>query len=406
MRPLAREDTIVPAVCFSTCNNCYLEVQAVGKDPSICEPGSDFQSCRATCVACIDANAPDANTSKETGESKFKQYLDYCEGAPVTTTASTTSTFESIPASRLTTITTSLIMAVTGIDGKITSRLMPTTIVGTRDETTSSSAVTTPAVTSNIAPASGVASLQPVDEDYCYKVAQIIGTIPSLCFSESLFKECFNECAECAVTAVEVPKPSLSEVFEVFKPYTDYCAGPGIMSSYPQSLLTTAVRTQIFALTGFGSTEPGYPEIVVATITEMRPGVFTPQATSQATSQPVESTASEAPASGNNAWIDGPVVGTACAIILLFFGWWFLKRRRRHKAFVPTSNIAGPDKENKERFEKAELHADDAPKIHPTELEGSHPDPVPEMSANEIAAQEMLSPELRSPVEMPERQAT
>ncbi|KAF0318960.1 hypothetical protein GQ607_013769, partial [Colletotrichum asianum] len=58
----------------------------------------------------------------------------------------------------------------------------------------------------------------------------------------------------------------------------------------------------------------------------------------------------------------------------------------------------------RERFEKAELHAEDAPQIPPTELEGSYPDPVPEMSANEIAAQEMLSSELRSPVEMPERQ--
>ncbi|KAF3797347.1 hypothetical protein GCG54_00009318 [Colletotrichum gloeosporioides] len=117
---------------------------------------------------------------------------------------------------------------------------------------------------------------------------------------------------------------------------------------------------------------------------------------------PVSSTGAiettDTPAAENNAWIAGPVVGSICAIILLSFGWWFLRRRKRHHALLPTAD------NKKERFEKAELHAEDAPQIPPTELEGSYPDPVPEMSANEIAAQEMLSSELRSPVEMPERQ--
>ncbi|KAF4939285.1 hypothetical protein CGCF245_v003843 [Colletotrichum fructicola] len=232
--------------------------------------------------------------------------------------------------------------------------------------------------------------------NYCYKVAQIIGTIPSLCFSESLFKECFNECAECAVTAVEVPKPSLSEVFEVFKPYTDYCAGPGIMSSYPQSLLTTAVRTQIFALTGFGSTEPGYPEIVIATITEMRPGVFTPQATSQATSQPVESTASGLSSAG----VVGAIIGGTSFMLLFAAGMWSLKRRRKRKV-TPSDAL-----DDKRGFEKPQLHSDCIPRLPAIELEGSYPEVIPEIGANEIAAQEMLSSELRSPVEMPERQAT
>lgn len=120
--------------------------------------------------------------------------------------------------------------------------------------------------------------------DDCYGRAQIPGTIPSLCFPDSSFKKCFKACVECAVTAPEDKKPSLNDVFEVFEQFTDYCSRLGIIGPYPQSMLTTATRAQIFVLTEFGDTV-GHPQPVVATVIEVRPELLSPQATSTSTSQ-------------------------------------------------------------------------------------------------------------------------
>ncbi|KAF4412526.1 Agglutinin-like protein [Colletotrichum fructicola Nara gc5] len=168
MKLFARDDTVVPAPCFSICNDCYVEVQTIGKNPELCSTGSTFQECYSRCNACIDANSADANSTIQAYlDPKFRQYLDYCSGSAPTSASPTTSTtaFPDIPASMLTTVTMRLLMPVTGLDGKIAaSRFMPTTITRERDEATSSLTVTSLSVTSGVAPASGVASLQPTDE--------------------------------------------------------------------------------------------------------------------------------------------------------------------------------------------------------------------------------------------------
>lgn len=149
-------------------DDCYVEVQTIGKNPELCSTGSTFQECYSRCNACIDANSADANSTIQAYlDPKFRQYLDYCSGSAPTSASPTTSTtaFPDIPASMLTTVTMRLLMPVTGLDGKIAaSRFMPTTITRERDEATSSLTVTSLSVTSGVASASGVASLQPTDE--------------------------------------------------------------------------------------------------------------------------------------------------------------------------------------------------------------------------------------------------
>ncbi|EQB53185.1 hypothetical protein CGLO_07119 [Colletotrichum gloeosporioides Cg-14] len=112
-------------------------------------------------------------------------------------------------------------------------------------------------------------------------------------------------------------------------------------------------------------------------------------------------TADPKPTKGS-AWIAGPVIGVLTAVLLLLGAWWFLRRRRSRKAKL---SEATSDNDEIRKYEKAELHADGAPKVPPMELEGSYPMPVPEMGVNEIPAQEMLVPEKdrQTVTEMPER---
>ncbi|KAK1825816.1 hypothetical protein QBC39DRAFT_400131 [Podospora conica] len=78
----ARDDTVVPAVCYEVCNNAYLEAQTVGKTPALCESTSPFMNYYTIgCVPCINANAADpAQVLKEYIEPKFAQFINYCAG--------------------------------------------------------------------------------------------------------------------------------------------------------------------------------------------------------------------------------------------------------------------------------------------------------------------------------------
>ncbi|KAK0740490.1 hypothetical protein B0T18DRAFT_210161 [Schizothecium vesticola] len=87
----ARDDVIVPAVCFSTCNNAYLEAQTVGKTPALCGPESTFIEYYKSCSDCISANtSPDLalEAQKAYLEPKFAQFINFCFewSAPASTT--------------------------------------------------------------------------------------------------------------------------------------------------------------------------------------------------------------------------------------------------------------------------------------------------------------------------------
>ncbi|KAI4864068.1 hypothetical protein F4820DRAFT_424894 [Hypoxylon rubiginosum] len=69
----------LPASCYDTCNNAYLEAQRTGKIPALCESGSPF---RAYVEACNSCSAEDVDTSSnitDTWLPLLEPYLDYCE---------------------------------------------------------------------------------------------------------------------------------------------------------------------------------------------------------------------------------------------------------------------------------------------------------------------------------------
>lgn len=85
-QPRARDldNQVIPAACFDTCNNAYLEAQSSGKGPGLCRPESAFMFYYLGCDACVDRNAEQTTGMRGfiTGSSylsgKFSQFLRYC----------------------------------------------------------------------------------------------------------------------------------------------------------------------------------------------------------------------------------------------------------------------------------------------------------------------------------------
>ncbi|KAK1839407.1 hypothetical protein CCHR01_17965 [Colletotrichum chrysophilum] len=251
--------------------------------------------------------------------------------------------------------------------------------------------------------------------DDCYRGAQITGMALPLCFPDSPFLNDFDTCRQCVESEVANLGEALYMVYEAMGSFLEYCEKVGTLSSYPQSLLTTAIRTQIFVITDLAGAQG--QELIEATILEVRPGIFLPQATSlsaspsisqpdaKSTSQPAEPTDPAAPMNTGETsltrditWVAGALIGGTSIVLFFAAGLWFLRRRRKQKAF--RSNAVHDNR----GYEKPQLHSDCIPRQPAIELEGSYPNAMPEIGANEVAAQELLSSELRSPVEIPERQ--
>ncbi|GJC82767.1 hypothetical protein ColLi_05605 [Colletotrichum liriopes] len=93
------------------------------------------------------------------------------------------------------------------------------------------------------------------------------------------------------------------------------------------------------------------------------------------------------PTQTSKAWIAGPVIGVLTAILLVLAGLWFLRRHRRQR--FGRSAIGG-NVNGKEEFIKAQLQSESIPRQPATDLEGPYPKGMPEMSANEIPAQQVL----------------
>ncbi|OHX00622.1 putative solute binding protein, partial [Colletotrichum incanum] len=126
-----------------------------------------------------------------------------------------------------------------------------------------------------------------------------------------------------------------------------------------------------------------------------RPATATSRTPSQQTTTPSKTTHVSTSATGTQepspetrkAWIAGPVIGVLTAILLVLAGLWFLTRHRRQR-FGPSA--VGNNDNGKEEFLKAQIHSDIIPRQPALDLEGSYPKGVPEMSANEIPAQQIL----------------
>jgi len=95
-----RDTSVVPAVCYAACNDCYIEAQRVGLSPGLCTPGSPFESDYGACQACVAANGDSLKISLQTYvEPEFQPFIDFCNATPATEVQSTsTSTAVVIPA--------------------------------------------------------------------------------------------------------------------------------------------------------------------------------------------------------------------------------------------------------------------------------------------------------------------
>ncbi|KXH31669.1 hypothetical protein CSIM01_08619 [Colletotrichum simmondsii] len=189
-----------------------------------------------------------------------------------------------------------------------------------------------------------------------------------------------------------------------FKEYLDYCNGKPSDWTYAPSQLTVVTRAHWGPLTDF------YGELVAGglptiTATELKPtdssetGGGWPSSSSTETGK-TPGAGDSGPIPGNSAWIAGPVIGVITAIMLLLGALWFL-RRRRHRVVDKEESMATGiaigtrgGGYGQEEYEKPQLHSDCIPRR--MELEGSYPNspmsPLSEMTANEVAAQELSVP--------------
>ncbi|KAK6602834.1 hypothetical protein QC760_008065 [Botrytis cinerea] len=81
----------LPAVCYSVCDNAYIEAIKTGRTPELCLSTSPFVSDYDSCTACVKANSADsAATIKNSLEPKFGQFLQYCALLNASSIASST----------------------------------------------------------------------------------------------------------------------------------------------------------------------------------------------------------------------------------------------------------------------------------------------------------------------------
>ncbi|KAH9235185.1 hypothetical protein K456DRAFT_1611986 [Colletotrichum gloeosporioides 23] len=180
LRAVRRDDTIVPATCYSICNDAYVEAQSVGKSPVICEQNSTFQTTYLKCKECIEQSAEDVKATQQMYLApKFQEFLDFCTGA------STTSTTPSItyPASMFITTTSLVEMDITQLSGKVLSGvLVPVTITELRQEATTMVATTSPAkVSPSILPSETV-ERKPTKSS-AWIAGPVIGVLTAICSS-------------------------------------------------------------------------------------------------------------------------------------------------------------------------------------------------------------------------------
>jgi hypothetical protein len=147
-RELAKRDSsITPAVCYASCNNCYIEGQKVGLQAALCTD-SAFESDYAACEACIDAHSGNIKiTPAAYLQEEFGPFLSFC--APVaaasevqgSTTSILTVTVEPIAQASTTNV---VVLATASVQGTSTSTPPVVTVVTTSQQ----------AANTNTAPAS------------------------------------------------------------------------------------------------------------------------------------------------------------------------------------------------------------------------------------------------------------
>lgn len=96
-----RDNTIVPAVCFADCNNCFNEAQKVGKSDALCASDSAFNVDLETCRTCVENNGDSSKVTLQTYvEPKFQPFIDFCAvqtAQPIVVPTTSRSTVQVVP---------------------------------------------------------------------------------------------------------------------------------------------------------------------------------------------------------------------------------------------------------------------------------------------------------------------
>ncbi|TGO17255.1 hypothetical protein BTUL_0019g00450 [Botrytis tulipae] len=80
--------TVVPAACYSACNNAYVDAMKIGKSPALCS-NSVFNNDYSSCQACVAANSSDpAAVNENYLGPQFEQFFEYCASLNASSIAS------------------------------------------------------------------------------------------------------------------------------------------------------------------------------------------------------------------------------------------------------------------------------------------------------------------------------
>jgi hypothetical protein len=94
-----RDNSVVPAVCYATCNNCYIEAQRFGLSPALCQSDSAFESDYSSCQDCVTNNGDSLKISLLTYvDPEFAPFVSFCNAVPAQSAVESTSTSTSTPA--------------------------------------------------------------------------------------------------------------------------------------------------------------------------------------------------------------------------------------------------------------------------------------------------------------------
>ncbi|KAH7161019.1 hypothetical protein EDB81DRAFT_755607 [Dactylonectria macrodidyma] len=260
------------------------------------------------------------------------------------------------------------------------------------------------------------------DCNAAYKIAQTYGKTPELCASGSSFSNAYSICTSCVKENEETTVDTVREVVEPqFAQFLAYCRGLDAVAATSAPTVVTVTKsndahaTSVVLVTITVSTErtPKTPCTICTPLTFTNPNGYvvtvmvkpglksfptsqSPSATSSSDKPSPTSSADKPSQSGSNsskATIIGPVVAVMIVIIIFLSAFFFWRHHRSKKH----ANTPEDPPQAEPKYEKAQLHSDCIPRRPAYELEGSAPlatnlttsPAVAEMTANEVAAQEM-----------------
>ncbi|KAH7131450.1 hypothetical protein B0J13DRAFT_562635 [Dactylonectria estremocensis] len=252
------------------------------------------------------------------------------------------------------------------------------------------------------------------DCNNAYKIAVSIGKNSALCARDSAFTKAYAACSSCIQENESDSEGSVRDYVEPeFAQFIEFCDDlatqqPGVSTTVKTVTNSAGPRTSVVVVTTIKSAEASTTPCticvpltytdgtgVVATVM-VKPDL---QNLSRSQSSSPTSSADKPKSSGSNfnnatrATIIGPVVAVVVVILILLGALFFWRRHRSKK------NVNTPEDPHQEepKYEKAQLHSDCISRGPTYELQGSVPPPssstpspsVAEMTANEVAAQEL-----------------